>query len=334
MVNLKQSLPTSALSLLAVAAGCLGTQASAHAATLLNVTPTNDANTLANTIVGSGVTISKPTYTGASVASGTFTGGNAAGLGIDSGIMLTTGKATDASNPSSAFTNGTAGDTNNGKLGDTDLNGLTGGYSTYDAAALQFNFNVAPGSNSLFFKYAFASEEYQSYANTSYNDAFGFFLDGKNVALLPGTTTPVSINTVNGGNPLPTSSNAKNSQYFVNNRTDTGTTASQNIVYQGFTKPLTVDVSGLSAGTHTIKLAVADTSDSALDSAVFIQAGTFSNAPPPVTTPIVTPLTTPSAEAVPEPSSILSTLGFGVLGAGYMLKRSKQKPAKPNTGIA
>ncbi len=318
---------TSALSLLAVAAGFLGTQASAHAATLLNITPTNDATTLANTILGSGVTLSSPTYTGDPNASGIFSNGNASGLGIDSGILLTSGKAADASNPSSAFTNGSAGSTDNGKPGDPQLSALLpGNPSTFDAAELNFNFSLAPGNDSLFFKYAFASEEYQSYANSAFNDVFGFFVDGKNIALLPGTNTPVSINTVNGGNPLPTSGNAKNPQYFVNNRTDTGTTASKNVGYQGFTVPLTATISGLAPGQHTIKLAVADTSDGLLDSAVFIQGQTFSTQPPPVVTPPV--------EAVPEPSSLLSTLGFGVLGAGYMLKRRKQKPAKPNTGIA
>ena len=35
-----------------------------------------------------------------------------------------------------------------------------------------------------------------------FNDVFGFFLDGKNIALIPATESPVSIDNVNGGNPL------------------------------------------------------------------------------------------------------------------------------------
>ena len=64
--------------------------------------------------------------------------------------------------------------------------------------------------------------------------------------------------------------------------------------------------------THRIKLAIADVGDRSLDSAVFIQAGTFSGEPP---------------KDVPEPTSVLGVLAFGVIGANSYLKR-KQKAAK------
>ena len=126
---------------------------------------------------------------------------------------------------------------------------------------------------------------------SSFNDVFGFFLDGVNIALLPGTTTPVSINNVNNG---------ANSAFYVDN-----TTGANNVQYDGFTTVLTASALGLSAGTHTITLAIADAGDRILDSGVFIQGGSFSD--------------TPSA-SVPEPTTLL-LLGAGLAAMGLVKKR-------------
>ncbi|MDP0953449.1 choice-of-anchor L domain-containing protein, partial [Klebsiella pneumoniae] len=79
--------------------------------------------------------------------------------------------------------------------------------TTNDAAVLQFDF--IPLGDTLKFDYVFASEEYNVYVGGGVNDVFAFLLSGPNpaggnyvdanLALLPGTTTPVSINTVNNG---------------------------------------------------------------------------------------------------------------------------------------
>ena len=233
----------------------------------ISVTANNNANDLVSAILGSGITVSgAPTYTGGALASGTFTGGLAAGIGIDSGILLTSGTATLAQGPN----NSGSATGNNGLAGDASLNTLVSpGQQTHDASSLTFNFSTAGGN--LFFNFVFASEEYNEYANTAYNDVFGFFLDGVNIALLPGTTTPVSINTVNGGNPLGT--NAQHPEFYNNNPVNA------NLQYDGFTDVFTAQALNLSAGIHTIKLAIADTSDYILDSGVFIQGGSFSENP-------------------------------------------------------
>jgi hypothetical protein len=295
MKSLKNIVKNTAFSLLGL--GLL--TAPAHA---VNITTTSDANELANKIVGSGITISNVTYNGASVASGTFTGGLASGIGIDQGIILTTGNANLAVGP-----NNQDGATQiNGLAGDTSLNTLIPGFNTFDASVLEFDFISETGD--LFFNYVFASEEYNEFVNSSFNDVFGFFLDGQNIALIPGTTTPVSINNVNGGNPL--GNNASNPLLFNNNDLNDGGPFF-NIQYDGFTKVFTAKAQGLSAGKHTIKLAIADAGDSILDSAVFIQAGTFSGEPP---------------KDVPEPTSVLGVLAFGAVSASSYLKR-KQKAA-------
>ena len=232
----------------------------AHATVL--VTPTNDANTLANAILGSGITINNATYTGALQASGTFSGGNSAGIGIDNGIILTTGRAIDAAGPNNI---GNTSTSNAPTPGDPQLDTLSGGV-TRDAAALSIDFTTNGGN--LYFNYVFGSEEYNEFVGSSFNDAFGFFLDGQNIALLPGTSTPVSINNVNNGN---------NSNYFINNPPN-----SPGLQYDGFTQVLTAQASGLATGTHNIKLVIADTSDTSLDSGVFIQANSFTDQPTPV----------------------------------------------------
>src|SRR5690606_24494876 len=124
-----------------------------------------------------------------------------------------------------------------------------------------FDFETTTGD--LFFSYVFASEEYNEYVNTSVNDVFAFFVDGVNIALIPGTSTPVSINTVNCGfstdGALP-GLNPSNCDQFVNNDLQNGGPFF-NIEYDGFTKVLVASALGLSAGTHHIKLAIADADD-------------------------------------------------------------------------
>jgi hypothetical protein len=268
----------------------------------LSITTTTDPNFLVNNILGSGITVSNLTYNGAALASGTFTDGLSSGIGIDKGIILTSGNATLAPGPNNLDSAGS----NNGLLGDTNLNSLNPGFSTQDASVLTFDFTSDTGD--LFLNYVFASEEYNEFSNGRFNDVFGLFVDGENIALVPGTTTPVSINNVNGGNPLGT--NAQNPLFYNNNDLSDGKPFF-NIQYDGFTNVFTAQAKGLAAGRHKIKLAIADVGDSVYDSAVFIQAGTFSSTP----------------TSVPEPASILGLLAFSAFGATSVLKRRQRNKA-------
>jgi len=237
-------------------------------ADVLTITTTNDAEELVNNILGSGITVSNLSYTGAGISAGTFVGGQSAGINIESGIILTCGDAALAVPPNQLD----GSSANNGLAGDTDLNTLIPGYETNDATILEFDF-VSDGGD-LYFEYVFASEEYNEYTNSSYNDVFGFFLDGENIALIPGRSAQVSINNVNGGNPIGTE--ASNADLYNNNDLDDGG-PNFAIEYDGFTDVFVASKENLSAGVHHIKLAIADAGDSILDSAVFILAGSFAD---------------------------------------------------------
>ena len=244
----------------------------------ISITPTSNGNELVGKIIDtdSGITIVQDSikYTGANVASGIFTDGLLSGIGIDKGIILTTGTAKDAEGPN--HFDGSY-KTRNGLDGDPDLDTLITGSTTKDATTLEFQFYTEGGD--VFFNYVFASEEYNEFVNTEFNDVFGFFLNGENIALIPGTTTPVAINTVNGGRDgKGEGDDASHPEFFNNNDKDNVNVRELfDLEYDGFTNVFTAQALGLASGSHTIKLAIADTKDDQRDSAVFIQAKSFSD---------------------------------------------------------
>jgi hypothetical protein len=94
---------------------------------------------------------------------------------IGEGIILSTGIASSAMGP-----NNLEGRSDLMVTGasDPDLS-LISGEDMNDAAILEFDF--VPAGNTMEFKYTFSSEEYLEYINSSFNDAFGFFLSGPGI---------------------------------------------------------------------------------------------------------------------------------------------------------
>lgn len=235
-------------------------------------------------LVGNGITYLNPTFNCASGAAGTFDVTGTTNLGLTGGLVMTTGKAKTnsamgiigANGPQSLFASGS-----NNMPGDPDLT-ILAGVPTYDACILEFDF--VPDGDSLLFNYVFGSEEYQSFSCSSVNDVFAFYLTGPlvtgsaNLALIPGTNIPVSINTTtdtslnNPGNITLCSQFGPGSpfgQYYADNSTGTS------IVYYGLTTVLTARAEVIPCQTYHIKLAIADGGDPVYDSGVFLQENSF-----------------------------------------------------------
>jgi hypothetical protein len=226
-----------------------------------DMTPTQ---LITDVFLGDCLTASNITYTGATAAVGRFTNGWR--IGIESGIILTTGHAMNAVGPNNTGAVSTAHST----AGHPLLTNLAG-VSTYDAA--YFTFTFIPETESVTFTYVFASEEYPEWVCATYNDVFGFFVSGPgyapntNIATVPGSTSPVTIdhvNNVGGCGPY-------YPEYYMTNPDN----APHN-QYDGFTLPLTACINTIPCETYTIIIAIADAGDSSYDSAVFLAAESFS----------------------------------------------------------
>ena len=239
------------------------------------------AQLVQNVLIGGGITISNITYTGGANSKAFFTNGATTNLGINSGIILSTGVVTQIANPASYFMS-----TNLGLAGDANLNAIANGGTSYDASVLQFDF--VPLSDTVRFRYVFGSEEYPAYVCSQYFDVFGFFLSGQNpaggnytnynIARIPGTALQVGINSVNNGTPGGSYSGSNcvslaYSNYYVDNAALNGTT----ICFGGFTTPLTAWCHVVPCQTYHVKLAVGDVYNGLFDSGVFLEANSFSS---------------------------------------------------------
>ena len=255
--------------------------------TVTNSAPYNTANQLINNVLlGGGVSANNTFMFGDAIQIGFFNGINT-NLGLDSGIVMSTGDIADL-DPSSFGGGNSPLNTNT----DPDLLNVANSVpplinqpffvsGIFDVATIEFDF--IPTSDTVSFNYVFGSNEYLTWVNSEYNDVFGFFISG------PGITGPysspagfpngsINIATVpNSIPPLPITissvNNVLNSQYYIDNQF----TFPQTVSCNGFTTLFNATTIVQCGETYHIRLALADGSDSSLDSWVFLEAGSFSS---------------------------------------------------------
>lgn len=244
-----------------------------------NSAPYDSEVYLVNSVLsGTGVVASGISFTGNSNQIGFFDNGDVGtnNISLTSGILISTGNVNDVPNGGSQPSQNYSGS------GDADLLSIAqsvrpGISSSHDAAILEFDFDVV--GDTVEFRFVFASDEYLTYVNTNYNDIFAFFLSGPgitgpyaspagfpdgavNVAVVPGTTTPITISTIHPG---------LNSQYYVDNASENSND------FNGFTTVMVAKYPVQCGGRFHFKFAMADCGDGTLDSGVFLEAGSLTS---------------------------------------------------------
>ncbi|MDB4851618.1 choice-of-anchor L domain-containing protein, partial [Flavobacteriaceae bacterium] len=197
---------------------------------------------------------------------------------FEEGIILTTGIALSTSNGPSDLSNPSTG------VSDFDLNQIIDPNTAFTDATV-FEFDFTPSSDTINFRYLMASEEYESNYPCLYSDSFAFLLkvagtaDYENIAIIPETTTPVSVTSVHPGVDLNGNGigcGPQNEDYFEGyNLGDTN--------FNGRTTILNATATVIPNKKYHIKLVIADANngqigssvDSLFDSAVFLEAGSF-----------------------------------------------------------
>ncbi len=252
------------------------------------VDPYTPENLITNVFLGEGVEVLSVEFEGDPNAVGFFKNATDE-IGIERGIVMTTGLAATTNLEYGADGVGAnfASNDNSGSVVDPDIQAISSA-TPYDIA--KYTITFIPTADTLRFRYVWGSEEYPEFTCSSFNDVFGFFISGPgingpyenngiNIALIPGTSLPVTINNLNGGqvgssgnisNCTPPNGSLAYSQYYIDNNG-----AASQPVYDGYTTVLTAEVAVIPCETYTIKLVIADNGDEHFDSGVFLEAKSF-----------------------------------------------------------
>jgi gliding motility-associated-like protein len=261
----------------------------------ISVTSANGQNAkdlLETHFLGGGIEVRNVRFNGQNIINsnqiGFFSNPNttAPNVALSSGIVMVTGETSDAAAGNS---NGIVSTTSNPPFSGSDKSVPlrlvldaqgNAAQSMNDVAVLQFDF-VSSGEY-VKFDYVFASEEYPDFVHSSFNDAFGFFISGpydsqgnpvnegipyqyRNIAVIPGTTEPITINTVHDQRGC----HDENSVYHMTN-------TNNNCKMNAYTVALsTEEVYVAPCFTYKLELVICDVGDQSYNSCVFLGAGSF-----------------------------------------------------------
>lgn len=211
--------------------------------------------TMANTIMGDGVTVVGASYSGDKASSGVWTNGNTTSAGVlpgNTGVILSTGKVVDFTNSYGQSNQHTNTSTNtSGANNRADFNAAAGA-STYDSAVLDIDF--IPTYDTITIRFVFASDEYPEYVNSIYNDFVGVWINGQYVE----PVTSISIDGVNA---------VDNTNLYISNTND-----QFNTEMDGFTVTMSITIPVIAGVVNTLRIGIADVGDSSYDSSILIAA--------------------------------------------------------------
>ena len=223
---------------------------------IITVREGSTAMNMANAIFGNGVTVTGASYVGDRDSAGIYSSGDSLSPGVtpgDTGVILSTGDAEDFTNSSGQSNQSTNTSTNTSGPNNVGLYNSTAGVRTYDSSTLNVDF--IPDTSVMTMQFVFSSEEYPEFQNSIYQDFVGVWING---VLVPmdvgdGDVDPGNVNTTN------------NINMYVDNQND-----EFNTEMDGFTVTLTLTMNVNPGVVNSMKIAVADVSDSNYDSNLLI----------------------------------------------------------------
>ncbi len=217
---------------------------------------------MAQEMFGSGATVQSASYTGDRDSSGIYSNGDAISPGVlpgNTGVMFSTGDLRGftnnnpfQSNLSSSNTTNSSGENNN-----ADFNAAAG-TNTYDASYIDVDFT--PTGDMLTMQFVFSSDEYPEYAVGAFQDFVGVWINGQQVQLSVGDGD-IDPNNLNSG---------ANGNLFIDNTGD-----QYNTEMDGFTVNLTMKIPVNAGQLNSIRIGIADVSDSNYDSTLIIAGGSI-----------------------------------------------------------
>lgn len=207
-------------------------------------------------------------------------------LNFNDGVIFSTGHVSPAANNTNDIPYSGSANKDPNQLSTSHMNGLKNPdqnladlirvplNTIQDTSSLEFKVFIPKGSKDVMFEYAIGSEEYNEYLN--FNDVFGLFINGKNIATVPNKNDAISISNINY---------LKNSIFYRNNVKDSTKKgenygSDQNFlnlptIFDGVTTTFTASGTLIENQYNTIKIAIADNRDQKLDSVLFLKSGTM-----------------------------------------------------------
>lgn len=246
-------------------------------------------------LVGTGVQVSNVTFNGNATYTGNLIGKfDYVGTQIDytSGLVMGSGGVTGLKGP-----NNDGGHTT--PASGTVVSGDAQLQATANVSAFQLNdigrleFDFIPAGNTVSFNFRFGSEEYNEFVCSAYKDVFGFFVtaltplggtyNNTNLALVPATNLPITINTINNGtsgisglSSTCISENGTNAQWQANSAYFAGLPGTH-FQADGMTNSINITFPVVCGESYRFKFAIADVGDDSYDSWVMFESGSFNS---------------------------------------------------------
>lgn len=216
---------------------------------------------MAQEIFGDGVQVTGASYSGSSYSSAIFSNGDSITPGVtpgDRGVILSTGSVDYFTRPFGDPNKSPNISTNSGGQNNrADFNAIAGA-TTYDASYLTMSF--IPDSDTMTIQFVFSSDEYPEYSNSIYNDVVGVWANGTHIPLSV-TNSAAAVTEINQN---------ENINLFKSNTGD-----AYNTEMDGFTVTMTLTIPVTAGVVNTLRVGIADTSDSSYDSNLLIAANSI-----------------------------------------------------------